>query len=258
MKSSSMPKFSLEVCRVNAKLIGLWPINFNTSPIQKAIKLFLNILCGCLLLFVLISSLLFGTFDLRNWNQRLLLVGPTSFLLMTFTKYIFLACNSKKIIKCLQYMEDDWNKVVDENQLKLMTENAKIGHYLTSICAFFMYAGGFWYNVDMIRPLLHGSIITEENFTLRVYPAPVYGKFFTNAYTPIYEIVFAAHLFNAFIQYSTTITSFGLAAVFSLHACGQFDIVVLQLNNLISEKKEKKSVENDFKITIKQHLQVLR
>ena len=88
---------------------------------------------------------------------------------------------------------------------------------------------------------------------------PVYGSFFTNGYSPVYEIVFTAQLVVGFINTSTTVVTFSYAAVLAFHACGQFEVVILFLNDLIDGNNQKeKSVDAKLIVTINQHLKVLR
>ncbi|XP_033212295.1 odorant receptor 13a-like [Belonocnema kinseyi] len=137
-----------------------------------------------------------------------------------------------------------------------MTKNAKFGNYLTIVSAILMYSGGFWFY--LVTPFIAETIVTEKNVTIKPYPAPVFGSFFTNGYSPIYEIVFAAHLITGFVENSATVSAFSFAAVLVLHACGQFDVVMLHLNDIVSDDIQKyKSVHERLKVAINRHLRVL-
>ena len=237
-------------------MIGLWPLGF-LSPIQRIIKLILNFTCCFLLGFVFISSVLHGSLVMKDLEQKVKLTGPTSFVFMCMSKYILLMYRGKGIENCLRYIQEDWNQIKDKEQQEVMTKNAKFGHYLTIVSAIFMYSGGFWFH--FVRPFMAENIVTEKNITIKPYPAPVFGSFFTNGYSPIYEIVFTAHLITGFVEYSATVTTFSFAAVLVLHACGQFDVVMILLNDIVSGDKEKhKCVHDRLIITVNRHLRVLR
>ena len=72
-------------------------------------------------------------------------------------------------------------------------------------------------------------------------------------------MVFTSHLLKGFISNSTTVVAFSYAAVLALHACGQFDVVILFFNDLIDGKKQKDKSEHErLVVTINRHLKVLR
>ncbi|XP_033212294.1 putative odorant receptor 92a [Belonocnema kinseyi] len=250
----SFLKYSVRGCRAISLLIGLWPMGF--SPIQKIMKFILNFTCCFLLSFVFISSVLHGSLVMKDLEQKVKLTGPTSFLLMCISKYTLLMYRGKGLEKCLSHIQEDWKQIKDKEQVEVMTKNAKFGDYLTIVSAIFMYCGGFWFH--FLRPFIAEAIVTEKNITIKPYPAPVFGTFFTNGYSPIYEIVFAAHLITGFVEYSATVSAFSFAAVLALHACGQFDVVMLLLHDIVSGDKQKhKSVRERLKVTVDRHLRVL-
>lgn len=74
-------------------------------------------------------------------------------------------------------------------------------------------------------------IITQMNVTIILFPSPAYGQFFTTSYSPIYEFVHGSQHIAGFILYSATVAAFSFAAVLTMPACGQFDVVVLNLKD---------------------------
>ena len=80
-----------------------------------------------------------------------------------------------------------------------------------------------------------------------------------SAHSPIYEIVFTSHILKGFVEDTTTIASFSYTAVLALHACGQFDVVIVLLNDLLNEnKKTKKSQDERLIVAINWHLKALK
>ena len=250
-------KYTLNSCRTIALILGLWPINFHESPTEKIIKLIINFSSCFLMTFVLISSILFGIFEVKDLGQKVGLTGPISFWVMSLAKYLLILSRGGTVAKCFKYIEEDWRRVENSEHRDFMMKNAIWGRYMTIASASFMYGGGFWYHV--VRPLMADSILTEMNMTIKPFPSPAYGKFFTSGFSPIYEIVYGAQLIAGFILYSATVAAFSFAAVLTMHACGQFDVVILHLKDIVSEIKEKtNTVRERLIITVDSHLRVLR
>ncbi|XP_051162637.1 odorant receptor 43a-like [Leptopilina boulardi] len=249
-------RYAINTCRNIALFLGLWPNNNNVkkSLLKKSLKLIINFTSILLMTFVIISCILFGTFELKLMSQRIILTGPTSFYVMAFMKYSIILFRSDDLENCLKIIENDW-QYINYKQRQIMLKHAKFGRIITIFCAIFMYLGGFWFHV--ISPLTAEPIVTEKNISIQPFPSPVYGKFLTSGQSPIYEIIYIAELIVGFIMYSIAITTFSFAAILTIHACSQFEIVILNLDNLFSGIEKYSDLHDKLIVTVNSHLKVL-
>ncbi|XP_043483820.1 uncharacterized protein LOC122512178 [Leptopilina heterotoma] len=245
-----------ETLRTIAITLGLWPTSSLDSLTKKLVKRFINILACCLMTFVIVSNILCGIFEITNMDQRVELVGATNFYLMSLTKYLLLLFRGKSIEKCLKFIREDWQLIKSSLQREVMVNYAQFGRQMTIICATFVYFGGLGYQV--LKPLSADKIITEMNISITPYPSPVYGKKLTNGLSPIYEILYGTLIVADFYLFSSTVATFSIAAVFTVHACGQFEIIFLYLNDLVNKSDEKTGTAQERLIVIvNSHLRVL-
>ncbi|XP_043484245.1 uncharacterized protein LOC122512468 [Leptopilina heterotoma] len=194
---------------------------------------------------------------MKSVHEKVELIGPTNFYIMSLSKYLILLYRGETVKKCFKHIEEDWKFCsIHENYRQIMLKNAHYGRYLIILCAIFMYCGGFGYH--LVRPLVSEKIITHENITVIPYPAPVYGKFLNTGYSPYYEIIFILLLVADFVLFSATVVPFSFASVLTLHACGQLEIATIYLNDLVSEtRKETNFAHERLIIIINSHLRVL-
>lgn len=251
-------KYTVKLSRILALILGLWPINFDDSFWKKIVKFTLNVIACFLMFCSILSNVLTITYEMKSVHEKVELVGPTNFYIMSLSKYLILLYRGETVKKCFKHIEEDWKFCsIRENYREIMLKNAHYGRYLIILCAIFMYCGGFGYH--LIRPLVSEKIITAENVTVIPYPAPVYGKFLNTGYSPHYEIIFILLLVADFVLFSATVVPFSFASVLTLHACGQLEIVTIYLNDLVSEtRKETNFAHERLIIIINSHLRVLR
>ena len=189
----------------------------------------------------------------------------------------------EEIGTCFEHVEEDWKNCKDvqsTENVKIMRKNAKIGRSFSIICAICMYSGGFLYNILM--PLTFGilaahkvanSEFKSENSSVKLsslkpFPNPPYEGLFNVHQSPTYEIFFILHVIAAYVSFSITIGLSSIAAVFVMHICGQLEIVMALLRNLVDDQKEetnKKEIKpavittNDkLKVNVQHHLRALR
>lgn len=250
-------KYTINSCRPIALSIGLWPLSFQNTLTQKIIKIFLIFASFSFMMFVCMSIILFGIFEANGLAETAAVVGPSSFYVMCIIKYIFILFRGERIAKCFKLVEEDWQRQENEEQLKVMLKNSQFGRSITVVCAIFIYFGGFGNNI--LSPIMNDPIITHMNISVKPFPCPVHGKFLTSGYSPIYEIVLGSQILAGIVLSSVTIVSFSYVAVLTMHAGGQFDVVILYLNNLLSQFEEGRNIGHEqFVVIIKSHLRVLR
>lgn len=250
-------QYTMKTCRAFALILGLWPTDPQDSMFQRILKIFLRFLYYLTTMFTYFSSVLHGIFILNDLHSRLLISGPIIFWSMLLLKYTLFWSRSEYIKKCMIIIEEDWREACTLEHRRVMIESAKFGNYITIICATFMFSGGVFYHV--VIPLTADPIVTENNITVQPFPTPVFGRFLTSGLSPVYEIVFIVQAFTGIINDTLNVMTFSLAAVLILHSCGQFDVVISYLNNLVSDEKENHNLSHSRLATIVQrHLRVLR
>ncbi|XP_051162647.1 odorant receptor 82a-like [Leptopilina boulardi] len=248
--------YIIDSCRPIAIVVGLWPINYQISKKKKIITIILNFIAITLMSLRLISNILYGIFELKTLAQKAQIAGPACFQIANISKYLLILIKGEKIEKCFQIVKEDWCRIENNEQREVMMKHAKFGRYIIIICTIFIFFGGLGYN--LITPLTSNSIITHMNISVKPFPSPIYGKFFTSGLSPIYEIVFYSHILVAFFLYSVTPVAFSFVAMLTLHACGQFEIVILYLKKILNNiDDDKNSIHEKFVIVVNSHLRVI-
>lgn len=137
-----------------------------------------------------------------------------------------------------------------------MLKYATTGRNLTIIGISFMYTAGIIYH--MILPFCSERKINNQTVRPLVYPT--YSKFRQSQISPIYEIVYVAHCMCGYTIYSVTAGVCGLAALFATHACGQIQMVISRLEDLLEGKnfKQGPNVHQRFAVIVKNHVRVVR
>lgn len=239
------------------KPIGIWPREPEAGICEKGL---INIqICCCyfLICFLLVPCALHTFLVEKDPALQLKMIGPLSFCLMAIMKFSFLVYHRDDIYDCLKHIAIDWASIESSRERELMLDEAKFGRFVASLCAGFMYGGGFFYHT--IMPLSCGVIVTPDNTTLRPLTYPVYDPFFDAQASPTYEIVFITQWCSGFVMYTITIGACSIAAVFAIHACGQFKILVNRLNNLVDGDDEKSdSVSERMANIVQLHIRTLK
>ncbi|XP_029160996.1 odorant receptor 4-like [Nylanderia fulva] len=248
--------YTMQLCRWVLKPIGIWHlINGNASRNAKLISLALIVTCLSALCFVLIPSGLHTLFYEKDINIKVKLFGPVGFCLTSTIKYCYLGARGPAFGRCIRIVENDWRTVQNPAQREMMLKKALVGRRLTILCALFLYTGGLSYHT--IMPLSSRQV--SENFTFRPLTYPGYNLFFDPQVSPVYEIVFCIHCLFALITYNITTAACSLAAIFVTHACGQIQILIMLLGNLVDGKMSKdNTVEKRLSVIAKHHVQILK
>ncbi|KAL0117063.1 hypothetical protein PUN28_010130 [Cardiocondyla obscurior] len=216
------------------KIIGTWPSR--NSWIETLWQRALNIICYALLALLLIPTLIFIVLEINDSYIRLKISSAISFFFMSVMKYCALLLHENNIRKCLDWIKQDWRSVRYAEERKIMLENASFGRRLVAICNFFMYGGVFFYWV--VVPLSRPKIVEENsNLTYRMLVFPVPKVIVDVRRSPVNEIFYFIQLSAASIGSTITIASCSLAALFAMHACGQLQVLMSWLNNLVDGRE---------------------
>ncbi|EFN78909.1 hypothetical protein EAI_02322 [Harpegnathos saltator] len=249
--------YTMQLCRWVLKPIGIWHLIYgHFSHYDKLTSVILIVACLSALCFVLIPSGMHTLLREKDINVKVKLFGPVGFCLTSTIKYCYLGARSASLGKCIHHVEDDWRAVRDEDHRRIMLKNALTGRRLTTLCALFLYTGGLSYHT--ILPLSSRRKV-NGSFISRPLTYPGYDIFFDPEASPAYEIVFCIHCLFALITYNITTAACSLAAIFVTHACGQVQILMTLLDDLVEGDRNKgTTVDSRLGIIAKHHVRLLR
>lgn len=251
---------SVQLNRWFLKPIGAWPRTSATTDSEKAVSRVLIFICYSLIAFTVIPCALNIFFEERDIELKLRAIGPLSHWLMGGINYSSLLLRSADIRRCVRHMEIDWRIIRRSRDREIMARNARLGRFVAGFCAIFMHSGVFSYSIVSGMTTVVVSIDDNQSVSMLQLPCPSYNKFVDARFSPANEIVLAMQLLSCFIVNSTVVGACSLAAVFAMHACGQFDILILRLDRLVEGEgaKENKSVQRRLADIVEHHLRVLR
>ena len=139
-----------------------------------------------------------------------------------------------------------------------MLKYGKIGRDLTIYSAVFMYSASMSFVAVMQYAV--GSHVDENNRTIRVLVYPAYSGLFDVQDSPVYETVYILQCMCTFVLNTVSSGTCGLAALFATHACGQIDVIMSQLNDLVDERLSKKNYNPDARLMeiVQHHMKILK
>ncbi|XP_024876729.1 uncharacterized protein LOC112457746 [Temnothorax curvispinosus] len=252
-------RYAVQLCRWILNPIGIWHLIYGrSSQSEKLLSLMLILACFFSLCFVLVPAIPYILLREKDIDIKVKLFGPVGFCLTSAIKYCFLRARVLAIGRCVEHVESDWQVVRHQDHRKMMLRNALIGRRLTTLCVIFLYTGGMSYHTIMPLSSAIANTKTNGSFTSRPLVYPGYDIYFDPQASPAYEIVFFMHCLSAMIQYSATTAACSLAATFATHACGQVQILMTLLDDLVDGKRIKGTVEKRLSLIAKHHVRVLR
>lgn len=249
-------EYAIQINRWLLIPLGIWPLSSKSNLLEKVINYLIIIICSLLLIFIIVPGSLFTYVKIKNPAIRIKLTGALSFCVMAIIKYYSLVSGRKNIADCIEHLVSDWLRINPLNNREIMLKYAQLGRYGSIICALFMYGGGLFY--AGILPHVSASVKNENNVTIRPIAYPSYYIIFDPQESPAYEVVYSLHCCCAFVMHSVTSAACSLAVVFVMHACGQLDILIAWLNELVDENEDRNEVSKRFSDIIEQHTRTLR
>lgn len=246
--------YSLQLNRWVLKPIGAWPELPTNSLVRNMLKI-LRFTCHSLIAFTVVPSMLYIFFEEKDFRLKLKAIGPTSHCLMGSINYCSLLYQSERIRRSIEHMETDWQMTEREHDREVMLRNARIGRIIAGVCALIMQGGVLCYNLARgMSPII--MVIGNETVAIGRLPCPSYNKIVDTRFSPVYEVVLALQILSTIVVNNTTIGACGLAAVFAMHACGQLNVVMSRLEELVDEKRE--VLQLRLANIIERHLRALR
>lgn len=253
--------YSIQLNRWFLMPIGAWPLSLCETTTEK-LSCVILILNSCFLIgFLLLPCILCTILVDADLDSKLRMVGPLSFFLMAVVKHYILIARNKNIGECIRHVHSDWNHVElsHEKDREIMFDNARFGRWLSIVSAVFMYSGGLFYTALM--PLFSKRTDIIDNVTVRLHAFPVYRGLFDPQDSPSFEVVQFIQALAGYVIYTITISICSLAAVLVMHACGQFKILMLKMEDLADGKKRKNASntpEERLSDIVKYHIKILR
>ncbi|XP_019699412.1 odorant receptor 22b isoform X2 [Harpegnathos saltator] len=253
-------EYSIQLNRWFLKPIGAWPDDAN-QPVSLAKKLLsrcIQFICHSLIAFTVVPCALYIMFE-PDVHLKLKAFGPMIHWLMGGMNYCSLLLRSYEIRKCVDHMRADWRLVKGTHDREVMLRNAKFGRFVSTFCVIFMQGGVCSYSIiTSFTP----AIVRIDNITIAMHqlPCPFYTELVDARYSPTNEIVLGLQLLSTFIVNTVTVGACSLAAVFAMHACGQLNILMLRLDELVdvsSAKDEYESTRRKLAAIVEHHLRAL-
>ncbi|KAL6259109.1 hypothetical protein P5V15_009031 [Pogonomyrmex californicus] len=247
--------YSLQLNRWFLRPIGAWPELQTNSIIRNVLMNILRLTCHFLIAFTWLPSILYIIFEEKDFRLRLKAVGPTSHLIMGGINYCSLLHNNDQIRKSIEHMETDWRMAKREHDREVMLRNARVGRVIAGVCALIMQGGVICYNIARGMSRI-SVVIGNETIETGRLPCPSFNKIVDTRLSPVYEVVLALQCLSTIIVNNITIGACGLAAVFAMHASGQLNVVMLRIQELVTEKHE--VLQLRLANIVEHHLRALR
>ncbi|KYN06880.1 Putative odorant receptor 13a [Cyphomyrmex costatus] len=238
------------------RVLGIWPLVYSkTTMIEKILATISFALCWSALSFLLIPMVIFTLSERTTINDKIKMLGPLSYVLISTLKYFLLVIHHKSIRKCIRVLSTDWCTVQQQDYRKIMIKNVAKSHVLSKFCIMFMYCGGLCFHTVM--PFLAHTTIDEQNNTVKPIPYPGFDIIFDLHFMPAYIFVFCAQWFSGIVLFNVTTAVCCLAAMFVAHACGQIEIVMARVENFV-KNEQSSHMKQHMAIIVKHHMQILR
>jgi len=219
-------RYTVQVHRLILSLIGIWPILRKLRYQETLIRITIRAMCCLLLFFNLIPWILYMILIADTLISRLKMCGALCFYSMVPTLYCALMLYETRIGECMKHMKEDWQNVRDANDRKIMLKNAKEGRFLLICTTLFFLVSSFSYRLS---PIIRSRI---GNITIRSMQRGYYYIFFDPHQSPAYEIVVSIHFITGIVLHIITAAVCGIAGLFTMHACGQLQMLTAWLENL--------------------------
>jgi len=226
-------RYTVQVHRLILSLIGVWPILRKLQYRETLVRVTIRATCCLLLLFNLIPWILNMILITDTLIDRLKMCGGLCFYTMVPILYCALMLYENRIGECVNHVKEDWRNVQNANDRRIMMENAKAGRVILICTTLFLLISNFTFRLS---PIIRNRI---ENVTIRSIQHSYYYIFFDPHQSPAYEIIFSVHLLTGIILYIITSAVCGIAALFTMHACGQLQMLAAWLENLSDKQRLK-------------------
>ncbi|XP_070517753.1 uncharacterized protein [Cardiocondyla obscurior] len=247
-------KYVVGQSHVVLRILGIWPSTDKLpSLIEKTANILLVIICYFFLNCDMVPGALYYAVVNDESREKFKMMPPILYSIMAIGKYSNLLIHEEDIRSCFRHIEEDWRTIAVGDAREVMLSKAVVGRRLFVLCCTFMYCGGLSYNT--VVPLSKGSIVVDENTTIRPLSCPGYYIFFNPQNSPAYELVYLQQVLCGFFMYTITVTMCGLAAVFAIHAYAQMEILIQMMKSLI-DASGRQNVGTKLAVAIKHQVRL--
>ncbi|XP_025158966.1 odorant receptor 13a-like isoform X2 [Harpegnathos saltator] len=229
-------KYVMKPVQYLLRILGIWPLlERDLSTFEMMGKILLITLCCLLVCIIVLPGFLYSVFFSEDEpHAKLMTIEPVIYSFVAFIKYGTLITYENKFKTCLRHVKDDWKFVALPSAREIMIEKAKIGRNVFTVCCIMLYCAGLSFHT--VVPLTSRRVLTDGNVTFRPLAYAGYYIVFDEQRSPAYEIMFLLQLFSGFVMYSVTIVLYGLIALLVMHACAQMKILMMLMEELVSEQ----------------------
>nr|AXM05133.1 odorant receptor [Campoletis chlorideae] len=216
--------------------IGVWQlVKPNSSRLDQMIGYIVRPIALTYMFLVIIPMFAEVFAQRASRSELIMLVAPITYQSSNLMKHVFMMLRRDVIKMSMQHMEIDWQSIDNEKDRGIMIENVRLAHKLAIIITSCIYSGSTLYN--FVLPALADSYVNEFNETIRVLSYPGGDIFFDVQANVVYEIVFVTYFLSALSVVTVSMGLFNLALILVRHTCGQIQIVVSKLENLVDPEQ---------------------
>ncbi|PBC34544.1 Putative odorant receptor [Apis cerana cerana] len=160
--------------------------------------------------------------------------------------------------ECVKRIEWDWKNISYSEDREIMLMNANFGKRLIIVTTTVTYSGFVFFYIAV--PMKIGKIPAQDaniSFIPTMFPFPKYIA--DVRYSPVNEIVFFAQFICGFLLHGVTSSVCSLAAILTVHACGQIQVMMVWLKHLINGRLDMcNSVDQRIATIVNQHVRILK
>ncbi|XP_025265290.1 odorant receptor 82a [Camponotus floridanus] len=248
--------YSLQLARWFLMPLGIWSRISMTTKAEKFISYVHILVCSFLMTIVTVPFFLYVWLEEKDIEIKLSMIGPLSHWIMGMINYCLLLAYTNDIRKCVQHMEMDWRLIKNNEDQQVMLQQAKVGRFVSGICAIFMQSGTFLFAI--VKSLTTTIVIVgNETISMRLMACPIYSKFIDTRFSPANEIMQVIEILSTFIVNSVTVSICSLDAIFAMHAYAQLTVLFSWLNKLVDKNNENNFAGRRLAIIVEHHLRVL-
>lgn len=249
--------YSLQLARWFLMPLGIWSRISMTTKAEKFTSYVHVLVCSSLMTIVTVPFFLYVWLEEKDIETKLSMLGPLSHWIMGMINYCLLLAFTNDIRKCVQHMEMDWRLVKNNEDQQVMLQQAKVGRFVSGICAILMQSGTFLFAI--VKSLTTTIVIVgNETISMRLMACPIYSKFIDTRFSPANEIMQVVEILSTFIVNSVTVSICSLDAIFAMHAYAQLTVLFSWLNKLVDKNNENNFAGRRLAIIVEHHLRVLR
>ncbi|XP_018046407.1 PREDICTED: uncharacterized protein LOC108685900 [Atta colombica] len=230
----------ISVCLL--KPFGAWPLANDETSKFKIVLHKASMMIATFLLICTIVPMMLHMMKEKDVFLIIHLMCELIFTLMAFAKYVLLLWHQDQLRFCVDYVANDWRYAIIAEDRNIMLANAKIGRTFGITSVVFMFSCGTLY---YLQPIATSNLVNEDNVTVRLHPSACEFLVFDSKISPAYEIVYFLQLLCGFTAYSAFCGICSLMANFVAHICGQCDVLMSFLKELVDGgKRNSGSIDN--------------